>query len=71
MLCLSICRLISIDISSGFVFRATTKAGHVSDKPFSGSSVYNRFKQYIKDVAGLDDRDTEPLTVFVPDVQLL
>ena len=57
MLYLSICRLIGIDISSGYVFRTTTKAGHVSDKPFTGSSVYNRFKWYLKDV-GLDDRET-------------
>lgn len=58
MLYLSSCRLIGIDISSGFVFRATTKAGHVSDKFFSCSSVYNRFKRYLRDIAGLDDRDT-------------
>ena len=50
MLYLTICRLIRIDISSGYVLRATTKTGHVSDKPFTGSSVYNRFKRYLKDV---------------------
>ena len=33
------------------------KAGHISDKPFIGSSVYNRFKQYLKD-AGLDGGET-------------
>ena len=57
LLYLSICRLINIDISRGCLFRATNKAGHVSDKPFIGSSVYNRFKQYLKD-AGLDDGET-------------
>ena len=44
MLYLNICRLISVDISQGYLFRATSKAGHISDKPFIGSSVYNRFK---------------------------
>ena len=57
MLYLNICRLISVDISQGYLFRATSKAGHVSDKPFTGSSVYNRFKQYLKD-AGLDGGET-------------
>jgi len=57
MLYLSICRLINIDNSQGYLFRATNKTGHVSDKPFIGSSVYNRFKQYLKD-AGLDDGET-------------
>ena len=47
MLCLNICRLISV----------TSKAGHISDKPFIGSSVYNRFKQYLKD-AGLEGGET-------------
>jgi len=41
MLYLSICRLINIDISQLFI----------------GSSVYDRFKQYLKD-AGLDDGET-------------
>lgn len=54
---LSICRLINIQISEGYLFRATTKAGHVSDKPFIGSAVYNRFKQYLKDT-GLDEGET-------------
>ena len=53
-----------IDISSGYVPRATTKAGHVSDKPFIGSSVYYRLKD-----SCLDDGET--LTVFVSNVQLL
>ena len=53
MLYENICRLIRVDISQGYLFRATSKAGHISDKPFIGSSVYNRFKQYLKD-AGLD-----------------
>ena len=57
MLYLNICRLISVDISQGYLFRATSKAGHISDKPFIGSSVYNRFKQYLKD-AGLDGGET-------------
>ena len=57
MLYLKICRLISIDISQGYLFRATSKAGHISEKPFIGSSVYNRFKQYLKD-AGLDGGET-------------
>ena len=50
MLYLNICRLISVDISQGYLFRATRKAGHVSDKPFIGSSVYNRFKQYLNPI---------------------
>ena len=49
--------MISVDISQGYLFRATSKAGHISDKPFIGSSVYNRFKQYLKD-AGLDGGET-------------
>lgn len=57
MLYLDIYRLISVDISQGYLFRATNKAGHISDKPFIGSSVYNRFKQYLKD-AGLDGGET-------------
>ena len=57
MLYLNICCLISVDISQGYLFRATSKAGHISDKPFIGSSVYNRFKQYLKD-AGLDGGET-------------
>ena len=57
MLHLNICRLVSIGISQGYLFRATSKAGHISDKPFIGSSVYNRFKQYLKD-AGLDGGET-------------
>lgn len=57
MLYLSTCRLIRIDISSGYVFRVTTKAGHVSDKPFTGSSVYNCSKWYLKDVS-LDNGET-------------
>ena len=57
MLYLNICRLISVDIFQGYLFRATSKAGHISDKPFIGSSVYNRFKQYLKD-AGLDGGET-------------
>jgi len=40
MLYLRICHLIRIDISRGYVFRTTTKVGHVSDKPFTGSTVY-------------------------------
>ena len=59
MLYLNICRLISVDISQGYLFRATNKVGHISDKPFIGSSVYNRFKQYLKD-AGLDRRRNSP-----------
>ena len=59
MLYLNICRLISVDIFQGYLFRATSKAGHISDKPFIGSSVYNRFKQYLKD-AGLDGGETPP-----------
>ena len=47
MLYLNICRLISVDISQGYLFRATSKAGHISGKPFIGSSVYNHFKQYL------------------------
>ena len=46
---------------NGFYLMLTTTefvAGHVSDKFFSCSSVYNRFKRYLRDVAGLDDRDT-------------
>ena len=43
MLYLSICRLINIDISKRYLFRAINKAGNVSDKPFIGSSAYNRF----------------------------
>ena len=43
MLYLNICRLISVDISQGYLFHATSKAGQISDKPFIGSSVYNRF----------------------------
>lgn len=57
MLYLNICRLISVDISQGYLFCAINKAGHISDKPFIGSSVYNRFKQYLKD-AGLDSGET-------------
>ena len=57
MLYLSICCLINVDNSQGYLFRATNKAGHVSDKPFLVSSVYNRFKQYLK-YAGLDDGET-------------
>ena len=57
MLYLNICRLISVDTSQGYLFCATNKAGHISDKPFIGSSVYNRFKQYLKD-AGLDGGET-------------
>ena len=57
MLYLNICCLISVDISQGYLFRATSKAGHISDKPFIGSLVYNRFKQYLKD-AGLDGGET-------------
>ena len=57
MLYLSVCRLINIDIFQGCLIRATNRAGHVSDKPFIGSSVHNRFKQYLKD-AGLDDGET-------------
>ena len=57
MLYLNICRLISVDISQGYLFRASSKAGHISDKPFIGSPVDNRFKQYLKD-AGLDGGET-------------
>ena len=56
MLYLNICRLISVDLFF-YLFRATNKAGHISDKLFIGSSVYNRFKQYLKD-AGLDGGET-------------
>ena len=41
MLYLNICRLISVDISQGYLFHATSKAGQISDKPFIGSSVYS------------------------------
>ena len=57
MLYLSICRLINIDISQGYLFRATNKTGHVSVKPFIGSSVYNPFKQYLKGT-GVDGGET-------------
>lgn len=57
MLYLNICHLIGVDISQGYLFRATNKAGHISDKSFIGSSVYSRFKQYLKD-AGLDSGKT-------------
>ena len=57
MLCLGICCLINVDIPQSYLFRATNKAGHVSGKPFIGSFVYNRFKQYLKD-PGRDDGET-------------
>jgi len=43
MLYLNICHLIS-----GYLFHATSKADHISDKPFIGSSVYNHFKVPLK-----------------------
>ena len=49
--------MINADISQGYLFRATSKAGLIWDKPFIGSSVYNRFKQHLKD-AGLDGGET-------------
>ena len=57
MLYQNICRLISVDISQGYLFGANSKAGHIFDKPFIGSSVYNRLKQYFKD-AGLNGGET-------------
>lgn len=57
MLYLNICRLISVDISRSYLFHPNSKAGHISDKHFIGSSVYNHFKQYFKD-PGLDVRKT-------------
>ena len=47
----------NVDLSSGYVFRTTTKAGHISSKPFVGSSAYNRLKLYLKEL-NIDDGET-------------
>lgn len=52
-----ICRLIKVDISSGFLFRSLTRHGAVSEEPFLGSAPYNRLKGYLKDL-GIDEGET-------------
>lgn len=54
---LDICRLIRVDISSGFLFRSLTRQGAISQEPFIGSAPYNRLKGYLSDL-GIDEGET-------------
>ena len=44
---LSLCRLMGLDLQSGFLFR-TTCGNSVTEQPFVGSAVYNRLKLYLQ-----------------------
>lgn len=45
---LSLSRLMSIDLKTGFLFRATNRQGHVTENPFFGSAVANRLKKHLQ-----------------------
>lgn len=46
---LKVCRLLSIDLSCGFFFRACDNKGAVSERPFVGSAVNNRLRKHLSD----------------------
>ena len=46
---LSLCRLMGLDLQSGFLFR-TTCGNSVTEQPFVGSAVYNRLKLYLQKI---------------------
>ena len=47
----------SIDLSSGYLFRVTDHSGFFSEAPFVGSTVANRLKGYLTDLS-IDDGET-------------
>lgn len=47
----------SIDLSSGYLFRVTDHRGFVSEAPFVGSTVANGLKRYLNDLS-FDDGET-------------
>ena len=53
---MSICKLLKVDLRSGFLFRST-KGSSVTAEPFLGSAVYNRLKFYLG-ALGLDSGET-------------
>ena len=53
---MSICKLLKVDLRSGFLFRST-KGSSVTAEPFLGSAVYNRLKFYLG-ALGLDKGET-------------
>lgn len=46
---LSLCRLMRVELQSGFLFR-TTCGNSVTEQPFTGSAVYNRLKFYLRKI---------------------
>ena len=54
---LDICRLMKVDISSGFLFRSLERRGAISEEPFIGSTPYNRLKGYLTNL-GIDKGET-------------
>ena len=46
---LSLCRLMGLDLQSGFLF-CTTCGNFVTEQPFVGSGVYNRLKLYLQKI---------------------
>ena len=54
---LTLSKEMSIDLSSGYLFRVTDHRGFVSEAPFVGSTVANRLKRYLTDLS-IDDGET-------------
>ena len=52
-----ISRQLQIDLTTGYLFRATTPQGGVIDAPFSSSAAEARLKVYLKEM-GADDGET-------------
>lgn len=54
---LTLTKKMSINLESGYLFRATDHRGYISEAPFVGSTVANRLKKHLDD-AGLSDGET-------------
>ena len=53
---LSLCRLMGLDLQSGFLFR-TTCGNSVTEQPFVGFALYNRLKLYLQKI-NIDEGET-------------
>ena len=53
----AIAQELGISLSSGYLFRATNKQGHIVDKPLLSSTAESRLKKYLRD-AHIDNGET-------------
>ena len=55
---IDVCRLLEIDLSHGYLFRAASRTGCVSASPFIGSAVESRLVFYLKELSLYEGEST-------------